>query len=151
MTINKVFISGNLTKDAVQRVTASGFPLCEFGIAVNDRRKNAAGEYENYANFIDCTLLGSRSEKLAPMLKKGLKVTIEGKLHYSSWQDKNTGATRSKVDVTVDNIELPYREQPAQQQMNMQPTVPANQMQPTAPVDQMQPAAPVTDGGVVYY
>lgn len=107
MSINKVVISGNLTRDAELRETRGGTSVATFGIAVNERRKNAqTGEWEDYANFVDCTIFGRRAEALAQYLTKGLKVAVEGKLHYSSWEDKNGGGKRSKLDVTVDEIEL---------------------------------------------
>ena len=106
MSINKVMITGNLTRDAELRTTPSGTFILNFGVAVNDRRRTPDGNWEDYANFIDCTLFGRRAEALNPYLKKGLKVAIEGRLHYSSWEDRNTGQRRSKVDVTVDEIEF---------------------------------------------
>ena len=119
MSINKVLISGNLTRDAELRATSGGMSILSFGVAVNDRRKNSqTGEWEDYPNYIDCTLFGRRAEALAQYLTKGLKVAIEGKLHYSSWEDRNGGGKRSKLDVTVDEIELmsSRNEQPRQQQ-----------------------------------
>ena len=109
MSINKVMISGNLTRDAEKRTTPSGTSILNFGVAVNDRRRNANGEWEDYANFIDCTMFGRRADALEQYLVKGTKVAIEGKLHYSSWEDRNTGQRRSKLDVTVDEIELMSR------------------------------------------
>ncbi len=106
MSINKVLISGNLTRDAELRSTPSGTAILNFGVAVNDRRRNQNGEWEDYANFVDCTLFGRRAEALAQYLSKGTKVAVEGKLHYSSWEDKNTGGRRSRLDVTVDEIEF---------------------------------------------
>lgn len=106
MSINRVMISGNLTRDAELRTTPSGTFILSFGVAVNDRRRNANGEWEDYANFIDCTMFGRRAEALAQYLTKGVKVAIEGRLHYSSWEDRNSGQRRSKVDVTVDELEF---------------------------------------------
>ena len=123
MSINKVLISGNLTRNAELRATSSGMSILSFGVAVNDRRKNSqTGEWENYPNYIDCTIFGRRADALAQYLTKGLKVTIEGKLHYSSWEDRNGGGKRSKLDVTVDEIELmsSRSEQPKPQQLQQQ-------------------------------
>ncbi len=107
MSINKVLISGNLTRDAELRQTQGGMAILSFGVAVNDRRKNnQTGEWEDYANFVDCTMFGTRAEKLGQYLTKGLKVAIEGKLHWSQWEDRNGGGKRSKLDVYVDNIEF---------------------------------------------
>ena len=106
MSINKVMLTGNLTRDCELRTTASGSTVLSFGIAVNDRRKNQNGEWEDYANFVDLNLFGRRAEALAQYLTKGTKVAIEGKLHYSSWEDRNGGGRRSKLDVNVDEIEF---------------------------------------------
>lgn len=106
MSINRVMITGNLTRDAELRSTPSGTAVLNLGVAVNDRRRNQNGEWEDYANFIDCTMFGRRAEGLAQYLTKGTKVAIEGRLHYSSWEDRNTGQKRSKVDVTIDEIEF---------------------------------------------
>jgi single-strand DNA-binding protein len=105
MSINKVLISGNLTRDPELRATATGMPVLGLGIAVNDRRKNqSTGEWEDYPNFIDCTLFGSRAEVIVNYLNKGSKVAIEGKLRWSQWE--RDGQKRSKVEVIIDEIEF---------------------------------------------
>ena len=106
MSINKVIVSGNITSDAELRTTASGNPVCSFGVAVNDRRRNQNGEWEDYANFVDCQLFGRRAEAIAQYLTKGTKVAVEGRLHYSSWEDKNGGGRRSKLEVYADELEF---------------------------------------------
>ena len=106
MSINKVMLSGNLTRDCELRAMSNGNAVGTFGLAVNERRKNSQGEWEDYANFVDCTLFGRRAEAIAQYLTKGTKVAIEGKLHYSSWEDRNGGGRRSKLDVNVDEIEF---------------------------------------------
>ena len=76
-----------------------------FGVAVNERRKNAqTGEWEDYPNFVDCTLFGKRAEALERYLSKGSKVCVEGKLRWSQWE--RDGEKRSKVEVVVDEIEF---------------------------------------------
>ena len=79
-----------------------------FGVAVNERRRNAqTGEWEDYPNFVDCTLFGRRAEALERYLSKGSKVAIEGKLRWSQWE--SDGQRRSKLEVVVDEIELMSR------------------------------------------
>lgn len=105
MGINRVMISGNLTRDAELRTTQGGMSVLEFGVAVNDRRRNQqTGEWEDCPNFVDCTMFGTRAEKLQPYLAKGTKAAIEGKLRYSSWE--SGGQRRSKLGVVVDEIEF---------------------------------------------
>lgn len=105
MSINRVIISGNLTRDPELRSTASGLPVLGYGVAVNDRRKNQqTGEWEDYPNFIDCTMFGARAESLSKFLKKGTKVSVEGKLRWSQWERE--GQKRSKIEVIVDELEF---------------------------------------------
>lgn len=107
MSINRVVVSGNLTRDPELRVTPGGTQVLGFGIAVNNRRRNQqTGEWEDYPNFIDCTMFGNRAEALSRILRKGMKVAIEGKLRYSSWEDKNGGGRRSKVEIIPDEVVL---------------------------------------------
>lgn len=92
-------------QDPELRSTASGLPVLGFSVAVNDRRKNQqTGEWEDHPNFVDCTLFGSRAEKLQPYLVKGTKVAIAGKLSWSQWE--KDGQKRSKIEVIVDDVEL---------------------------------------------
>ncbi len=106
MSINRVNISGNLTRDAEHRATASGLSVLKMGVAVNDRRKNQeTGEWEDVPNFVDATMFGARADALAQYLVKGTKVAIEGKLRWSSWETPQ-GDKRSKLEVVVDEIEF---------------------------------------------
>lgn len=105
MSINRATISGNLTRDAELRSTASGMPVLSFSVAVNDRRKNnQTGEWEDVPNFIDCTMFGTRAQSLSQYLTKGTKVAVEGKLRWSQWE--RDGQKRSKLEVIVDEIEF---------------------------------------------
>lgn len=105
MSINRVNISGNLTRDPELRATAGGMQVLSFGVAVNDRTKNQqTGEWEDRPNFVDCTMFGRRAEALSRILRKGMKVAIEGKLRYSSWE--KDGQKRSKLEVIPDEVEL---------------------------------------------
>ena len=107
MSINRAIVSGNLTRDPELRATPGGTQVLGFGVAVNDRRRNQqTGEWEDYPNFIDCTMFGNRAEALSRILRKGMKVAIEGKLRYSSWEDKNGGGRRSKVEIVPDEVVL---------------------------------------------
>lgn len=113
MSINRVAVSGHLTRDPELRATVGGTQVLSFGIAVNDRRKNPkSGECEDSPNFVDCTMFGTRAEKIHRYLSKGCKVAIEGKLRYSSWE--RDGQRRSKLEVIVEEIEFLSRQQVAE-------------------------------------
>jgi len=110
MSINRVMITGNLTREPEVRNTQSGMAIMRLGVAVNDRRKNQqTGEWEDVPNFIDCVMFGTRAENVSRYLRKGSKVAIEGKLRWSSWEDKQ-GGKRSKIEVVVDDLEFMSRD-----------------------------------------
>jgi single-strand DNA-binding protein len=106
MSINRVCITGNLTRDPELRSTAGGMAILKMGIAVNDRRKNSqSGEWEDVPNFFDVVLFGARGESLSRFLSKGSKIAVEGKLRWSSWETPD-GDKRSKVEIVADDIEF---------------------------------------------
>ena len=112
MSINHVAISGNLTRDPELRSTSSGTDVLSFSVAVNDRRKNSAtGEWEDCPNFIDCTMFGTRATSLVNILTKGMKVAVDGKLRYSSWEDQETGKKRSKLEIIPNDVDIMQRNQ----------------------------------------
>ena len=107
--LNTVSIGGNLCRDAELRATASGMAVLTFSVAVNESRKNRqTGEYEDYPNYVDCTMFGRRAESVGRYLTKGTYVALTGRLHQSRWQNKD-GQNRSKLEVTVDNINFESR------------------------------------------
>lgn len=164
MAINKATITGNITRDPELRQTQGGTSVLTIGVAVNDRRKNQqTGEWEDYPNYIDCTIFGNRATGVAPHLQKGMKVAIEGKLNQSRWQAED-GTNRSKIGIIVDEIEFMAKrdgsqqpmqpmQQPMQQQAQPQQFAPQAAPQPmqqqpmqqfaTQPMQQPMQAAPV--------
>lgn len=112
MGINRVAISGNLTRDPELRQTSGGMAVLGFCVAVNDRRKNPqTGEWEDFPNYVDCTMFGKRAEAVSHYLAKGSKVAVDGKLRYSVWE--RDGQKRSKLEVIADEIELMSRQSAA--------------------------------------
>lgn len=115
-------VSGNLTRDASVRQSQVGTTVLGFGVAVNDRRRNAqTGEWEDYPNFIDCTMFGQRAQAISPHLTKGVKVAIEGKLRYSSWE--RDGQKRSKIEIVVEDLEFMSRREQAGNSQGVNPQV----------------------------
>ena len=115
MSINRVSISGNLTREPELRSTSGGSQILSIGVAVNDRRRNPqTDEWEDVPNFVDCVVFGKRAESISGYLHKGDKVAIDGKLRYSSWETKD-GQRRSKLEVVVDEVEFMTRGQQEQQ------------------------------------
>ena len=145
MAINKATITGNITRDPELRQTQGGTSVLTIGVAVNDRRKNAQTEqWEDYPNFIDCTIFGNRATGVAPYLEKGMKVAIEGKLSQSRWQAED-GTNRSKIEIIVDEIEFMSRQQgqTASKPVQQQPQQFAPQAAPQPMQQQPMQAAPV--------
>ncbi len=105
MSINKVFLAGNITRDPELRSTTSGNPVLTWGLAVNSRRQNKqTGEWEDYPNFVDCVMYGHRAEAIQRYLAKGTKVSLEGELCYRAWE--KDGQKRSKLEVIVRELEF---------------------------------------------
>lgn len=140
MSINRVLISGNLTRDPELRATPGGMQVLSFGVAVNDRTKNQqTGEWEDRPNFVDCTMFGKRADALSRILRKGMKVAIEGKLRYSAWE--KDGQKRSKIEVIPDEVEL-MSQNPGGQQRAPQAYAPQGYQQPQAAPQQPQAYQP---------
>ena len=105
MSINRVVVSGNLTREPELRQAGSTTVL-QFGIAVNERRRNSqTDQWEEHPNFFDVLVWGARGEGLSRVLTKGMKVAIEGKLRWSSWTAQD-GGKRSKVEIVADNVDF---------------------------------------------
>ena len=103
---NRVILLGNLTRDPELRYIASGTAVTDFGLAVNEKRKNANGELIEETTFVDVTLWARNAEVASEYLSKGSPVLIEGRLRMDSWEDKQTGQKRSKLKVVGDRIQL---------------------------------------------
>ena len=105
MSINRTVISGNLTRDPDEKRTQGGMCIIEFGVAVNERRKDSqTGEWEDKANFIECTMFGKRAEGILQYLAKGMHVTVEGHLRQERWE--KDGQKFSRLKVIVDEIDF---------------------------------------------
>jgi len=101
-TINTVVVSGNLTRDPEMRSLPNGTPVCELGIAVNDRIKDESGNWTDRANFFDVTVWGGMGDWAARTLRKGTGVTVEGRLRYEAWE--KDGQKRSKVKIVANTL-----------------------------------------------
>jgi len=105
-SLNKVILMGNLTRDPEIKHTASGTAVGDIGLAVNRVTKDEQGEKREEVTFIDVTLWGRTAELAGQYLAKGRPVLIEGRLHLDQWQDKETGANRSKLKVVATNVQF---------------------------------------------
>lgn len=102
---NRVILMGNLTRDPELRYTPSGTAVAEFGLAVNDRRKNnQTGEWVEDTQFIDITMWARQAEIAAEYLAKGSPVFLEGRLKFDSWE--KDGQKHSKLRVVAERMQF---------------------------------------------
>src|SRR3712207_4368564 len=104
--INRVIITGNLTRDPELRSTGGGTSVCSLRVACNTRRKDpATGEWADKPNYFDVTVWGMQGENCAQYLSKGRPVAIDGRLEWREWQDKE-GNKRQSVDIIADSVQF---------------------------------------------
>ena len=101
---NRVILVGNVTRDPELRYIPSGTAVTDIGLAVNDRRKNASGEWVEETTFVDVTLWGRQAEVAGEYLSKGSPVLIEGRLKLDTWE--SDGQKRSKLKVIGDRMQM---------------------------------------------
>jgi single-strand DNA-binding protein len=101
---NKVILMGNLTRDPETRTTPSGQTVTSFGLAVNRSWKGADGNNQESVSFIDCVAWGKAGEIIAQYMTKGRSLLVTGRLDQRSWDDKETGQKRSKVEVVIEDF-----------------------------------------------
>jgi single-strand DNA-binding protein len=111
--VNKVILIGRLTRDPEMRTFANGGKVAAFGFAVGSRRKNQqTGQWEDGETmFIDCEAFnkgdfGHLADTVERFLRKGSQAYLEGRLRLDQWDDKTTGAKRSKHKLTVDVMQM---------------------------------------------
>lgn len=103
-SLNKVYLIGNLTADPDTRTTHGGAQVCTFNIAINE------GARENpIVTFVKITAWHKTAETCGRYLKKGAGVLIEGRLHFDSWEDRQTGERRQMLDVTAQSVQFMSR------------------------------------------
>jgi single-strand DNA-binding protein len=103
--LNRVIITGNLTRDPELRSTQGGTSVCSLRVAVNTRRKDASGEWVDKPNYFDVTVWGAQGENCATYLQKGRPVAVDGRLEWREWEDKQ-GNKRQSVDIVADSVQF---------------------------------------------
>lgn len=101
-SFNRVILIGNLTRDPEVKYLQSGTAVCDIGLAVNDKRKNAQGEWVDDVTFVDISLFGRTSEVAGEYCRKGSNLLIEGRLKLDTWE--KDGQKRSKLKVIGDRL-----------------------------------------------
>jgi len=103
--INRVVLTGNLTRDPELRSTPGGTSVCSLRVACNTRRKDASGEWVDKPNYFDVTVWGAQGENCAQYLAKGRPVAVDGRLEWREWEDKE-GNKRQSIDIIADSVQF---------------------------------------------
>jgi len=104
--INRVVLTGNLTRDPELRSLPSGMSVCSMRIAVNTRKKDpSSGEWTEKPNFFDITVWGGQGENCARYLSKGRPVAIDGRLEWREYQTSE-GQKRQAIDIIADAVQF---------------------------------------------
>ncbi len=138
---NKVILAGNLTRDPELRYTPKGSAVVEIGMAINRKWKSETGEAKEEVTFVDVSAFGRTAEVIAQYLKKGRPIMIEGRLKYDQWDDKQTGAKRSKLRVVAESFEFLDSGARSEGGVPSAPVAP----RPARPAAPAAPSAPAAD------
>ena len=104
--INRVVITGNLTRDPELRSLPSGTHVCSLRIASNSRRKDGqTGEWTDKANYFSITVWGNQGESCAQYLSKGRPVGVDGRLDWREWEAQD-GTKRQAVEIIADTVQF---------------------------------------------
>jgi single-strand DNA-binding protein len=138
MNLNRVTLAGRLTRDPELRYTNSGTAIAEISLAVSRFYKDQAGQTKEETDFIDLTAFGRSAEVMQKHLHKGNPLFVEGRLHLDQWDDKQTGAKRSKLKVIAESMQFfgPRPQTQAPTPGDQKPTAPA----PAGRGAEMEPA-----------
>ena len=104
--INRVIITGNLTRDPELRSLPSGMSVCSLRIASNTCRKDGpSGEWVDKPNYFSVTVWGAQGENCSRFLSKGRPVAIDGRLEWREWQGQD-GAKRESIEIVADAVQF---------------------------------------------
>lgn len=104
--INNVTVAGRLTRDPELRHTNSGLAICKLGLAVSRFYRGKDGERKEETLFVDVKAWDKQAEFLGNNLRKGRPVYVEGNLESNSWEDKETGQKRSKIEIRARRVQM---------------------------------------------
>ena len=107
--LNRYSFVGNLTKAPELRFQPSGDKqaLCLLNVAINRDSRDESGEKRTNTTFInDIEVWGPTGEACAHFLTQGSLVLVEGRMDVDQWQDKQTGAKRSRMKVVAENVQF---------------------------------------------
>jgi single-strand DNA-binding protein len=101
--INRVTVTGNLTKDPELKTLDSGFSICNLRIACNSRKKEG-DNWVDKPNYFNVTVYGKAGENAAKYLAKGRAIAVDGRLEWREWE--TDGQKRQAVDIVAENVQF---------------------------------------------
>lgn len=101
---NSTTFIGNVTKDPEMKMTPKGTAIASFGIAVNEKRKDASGNSVDDTLFLDCEAYGKTAENIGQYVKRGNPLFIEGRLKIDKWE--KDGQKHQRVKIVVSEMRL---------------------------------------------
>ena len=99
--LNRITITGRMTRDPELRTTQSGISVTSFSIANQRNYKNNNGERET--DFFDVVAWRNTAEFVTKYFVKGSLVTVDGRLETRKFTDKQ-GNERKAVEIIADNV-----------------------------------------------
>jgi len=105
MSINRVVLVGNLTRDPDMRVLPGGTAVCHLRIACNRMHKEADGSWTPRPNFFDVSVFGPQAESVTKFMSKGRLVGIDGRLEWREWQTPDE-QKRQAVSIVADTVQF---------------------------------------------
>lgn len=103
-SFSQTILIGHLTRDPELRYLPNQTPVVSFGVAVNHKFTTAGGEKKEDVMFMDCSCFGKKGETINEWFKKGKPILVRGRLRLERWQDKQSGAERSKHTLQVEDF-----------------------------------------------
>jgi len=103
MSLNKVLLMGNLTRDPELKALPSGSKVCNFSVATNYRTKDQSGNWKDVPEYHNVVVFGTTAENTAKYLKKGSSAFIEGRIQTRSW-DGQDGKKQYRTEIVADNV-----------------------------------------------
>lgn len=104
VAVNRSIVAGNLTRDIEVKFTQGGLAIAEVGLAINEKRKDASGNYVDDVCYVEVTIFGKTAETAAKYLSKGTPVMFEARLKQDKWKDKTSGENRYKLKLICEKM-----------------------------------------------
>ena len=132
---NIVVLVGNVGADPIARMTQGGTSITSLSVATSRRFKNGAGETTEQTEWHRITCFNGLGKICADYVRKGMKVSVQGRLHYTKWTDQD-GTDRYGVEIYADEVNFLTKAPQAQEEAPAETKAPAKGRGKKAPVEQ---------------